>query len=219
MARVIKSKLKRVMISIAIIIILLFVLFVIYFYKVANPVIINYSKAKINSLTEQAVNISSSEVLRATKYENMVNIIRTSDNTIAYIEAKTNQINLIVRDIVDKTQQNVSHLMLKGLDLPIGTYSGISLFAGKGPNVKLKLVPMGVVSTEILSTFKEAGINNTLHSIYLKIKTHVNVSLPVKNYDIYCESQILLCESVIVGKVPSVYLNSQNLNEKLNLTA
>lgn len=219
MARVIKSKLKRVMISIIFIIILLFVLFVIYFYKVANPVIINYSRAKINSLTEQAVNISSSEVLRATKYDNMVNVIRTSDNTIAYIEAKTNQINLIVRDIVDKTQQSVSHLMLKGLDLPIGTYSGISLFAGKGPNVKLKLVPMGVVSTEILSTFKEAGINNTLHSIYLKIKTHVNVSLPVKNYDIYCESQILLCESIIVGKVPSVYLNSQNLNEKLNLTA
>lgn len=107
--------------------------------------------------------------------------------------------------------------MLEGMKLPLGTFSGISIFLGKGPNITLKLVPMGVVSTEIVSKFYNAGINNTIHRIYLRLKTQVSIVLPIKNNLIDTVSEIMLCENVIVGEVPDVYFESNQLQNKLDL--
>lgn len=189
----------------------------VYFVKIINPIIATYSYAKVNALTEQAMNRSSFDVLRSLNYESLVNIIKTRDEKISYIEAKTNTMNLVVRDIVEKAQNNMNNMMLEGMKLPIGTFSGISIFLGKGPNITLKLVPMGVVSTEIISKFSNAGINNTLHRIYLRLKTQVSIVLPVKNNVINTVSEILLCENVIVGEVPNVYFESNQLQNKLDL--
>lgn len=196
---------------------MLIILISTYFVKVINPIIATYSYAKVNALTEQAVNRSSFEVLRSLNYESLVNIIKTRDEKISYIEAKTNTMNLVVRDIVEKAQNSMNNIMLEGMKLPLGTFSGISIFLGKGPNITLKLVPMGVVSTEIVSKFYNAGINNTIHRIYLRLKTQVSIVLPIKNNLIDTVSEIMLCENVIVGEVPNVYFESNQLQNKLDL--
>ena len=196
---------------------MLIILISTYFVKVINPIIATYSYAKVNALTEQAVNRSSFEVLRSLNYESLVNIIKTRDEKISYIEAKTNTMNLVVRDIVEKAQNSMNNIMLEGMKLPLGTFSGISIFLGKGPNITLKLVPMGVVSTEIVSKFYNAGINNTIHRIYLRLKTQVSIVLPIKNNLINTVSEIMLCENVIVGEVPNVYFESNQLQNKLDL--
>lgn len=212
----IKTKRKRKIIIFSVIF-LLIILISTYFVKVINPIIATYSYAKVNALTEQAVNRSSFEVLRSLNYESLVNIIKTRDEKISYIEAKTNTMNLVVRDIVEKAQNSMNNIMLEGMKLPLGTFSGISIFLGKGPNITLKLVPMGVVSTEIVSKFYNAGINNTIHRIYLRLKTQVSIVLPIKNNLINTVSEIMLCENVIVGEVPNVYFESNQLQNKLDL--
>lgn len=211
-----KKKRKRKIIIFSVIF-LLIILISTYFVKVINPIIATYSYAKVNALTEQAVNRSSFEVLRSLNYESLVNIIKTRDEKISYIEAKTNTMNLVVRDIVEKAQNSMNNIMLEGMKLPLGTFSGISIFLGKGPNITLKLVPMGVVSTEIVSKFYNAGINNTIHRIYLRLKTQVSIVLPIKNNLIDTVSEIMLCENVIVGEVPNVYFESNQLQNKLDL--
>lgn len=215
---ILKSKTKRKRKIITFFVLFLFIILIsTYFVKVINPIIATYSYAKVNALTEQAVNRSSFEVLRSLNYESLVNIIKTRDEKISYIEAKTNTMNLVVRDIVEKAQNSMNNVMLEGMKLPLGTFSGISIFLGKGPNITLKLVPMGVVSTEIVSKFYNAGINNTIHRIYLRLKTQVSIVLPIKNNLIDTVSEIMLCENVIVGEVPNVYFESNQLQNKLDL--
>ena len=45
----------------------------------------------------------------------------------------------------------------------------------------------------------------------------MNIVLPIKAYDVYTKNQIMLAESIIVGKVPEVYLNGGSLGKSLNL--
>ena len=57
----------------------------------------------------------------------------------------------------------------------------------------------------------------TKHSLFLYIDVHMSIVLPIKTYDVYTKNQIMLAESIIVGKVPEVYLNGGSLGKSLNL--
>ena len=78
-------------------------------------------------------------------------------------------------------------------------------------------MPIGVVNSNFKSEFKSVGINMTKHSLFLYVDVHVNVVMPVSSYEFYTTNQILLAESVIVGKVPEVYFNGANIGKNLNL--
>ena len=104
-----------------------------------------------------------------------------------------------------------------GLPIKLGTFSGIPFLIGKGPTIQLNIIPIGVVSGKFDSEFSSVGINMTKHTLFLYIDVHVSIVLPVQAYDIYSTNQVLLAESIIVGKVPEVYLNGESLGKSLNL--
>ena len=61
------------------------------------------------------------------------------------------------------------------------------------------------------------GINQTLHRIFLNIDAQLSVVIPGVDVTVNTETEVLLAESVIVGKVPDTYLQSDKLDEMLNL--
>lgn len=81
-----------------------------------------------------------------------------------------------------------------------------------GPDIEMKMLIDGSVETELKTEFKEAGINQTLHRIYLEVKCNVNILTP---YDVISETivnQVLLIEGLIVGNIPDAYYNMEGLN-------
>ena len=112
---------------------------------------------------------------------------------------------------------NFLELSKKPIKIPLGSFSGVSIFAGLGPKITYEINPYGEVFCYFTSNFETAGINQTYHKLYLIIKIKVNVVLPLKNVLVNSESEVLLCETLIVGKIPEVYLNSNSLTEMLNL--
>ena len=55
----------------------------------------------------------------------------------------------------------------------------------------------------------QAGINQTLHRLYLDIECNVSIVLPYKQIEEKIVNQVVLAENIIVGEVPSAYLNVQ----------
>ena len=51
----------------------------------------------------------------------------------------------------------------------------------------------------------------------MKINIKINVVFPFRKLVVNSHSDVLLCETLIVGKIPEVYLNSNSLMEMLNL--
>lgn len=71
----------------------------------------------------------------------------------------------------------------------------------------------GNVETELKSEFKEAGINQTLHRIYLNIECNVSILTPYNTIQETINNQVLLVEGVIIGNIPGTYYNLQGLND------
>ena len=203
-----------------IIIVLIFFVFLLgaYYFNIMLPIIKTYTKAEINSTTEKAVNMAISNVINRTlNYDTLIDVNYSATGEIVSFSANQYEINSITREIVKETQYQMNTLGSDGLKIKIGTFLGVPFFVERGPNINLKLMPIGSVNGEFKSEFNSVGINMTKHSLYLYINTHISVVLPIKNYTVRTSTQVLLCESIIVGKVPEVYLQGGGLNKLLNL--
>lgn len=189
-----------------------------YYFFVVSPIIKTYTSAETRAVTEEAINRAVSNVINLSlKYDSLIDISYTASGDIASFTANQFEINSISREIVEQAQIEMQTLGDKGLNINLGTFSGIPFLIGRGPIINLKLTPIGAVSSNFESTFESVGINMTKHTLYLYINVHVNIVLPIKSYDIYTSNQVLLAESIIIGKVPEVYLNGGSLGEALNL--
>lgn len=201
-----------------IIVVLIFVILLCYYFFVVSPVIITYSEAETRTITEQAINLAVSNVINRTlSYDSLIDVTYNTNGEIQSLSANQYEINSITREIIKEAQLQVKSLGENGLRLNIGTMTGIPFLIGRGPTIGLRLVPIGAVSGNFESEFNAVGINMTKHTLYLYINIHVSIVMPIKSYDLYSTNQVMLAESIIVGKVPEVYLNGGSLGEALDL--
>ncbi len=194
--------------KIFIIVFFIFVIIISYYVFVMSPIIKTYSAQETKAITERAVNMAVSNVINRTlSYDTLIDINYSQTGEIVSFSANQYEINTITREIVKETQYLMKNAGQNGLPIKLGTFSGMPFLIDKGPIVRLNLVPVGVVSGKFSSEFNSVGINMTKHSLLLNIDVHVSIVLPIKAYEIHSNNQVLLAESIIMGKVPEVYFN------------
>ena len=169
-------------------------------------------------MTTTAVNDAVFQTMENTSsYEDLVSIERNNAGDIVAITSDSLKINSLARRTASVAQKNLSELSAGGVRIPLGAFSGIEILAGTGPRVNVKIVPIGNVLCKFSSKFTSAGINQTLHSIFVDVQTSVSIILPTRTVQVGGSSQVLIAESVIVGKVPDVYLNGNIFGEGFDL--
>lgn len=146
-------------------------------------------------------------------YDNLIHINYDSNNSISSIIADSQAINNIANTLAIDTQKQINDLSSLGITIPIGTFSGISFLIGKGSDVNLSVNPIGSVKCEFYTSFTSAGINQTLHKIYVAIESQASLILPFQMQKIKNLTSYLISECVIIGEVPSTYLNITSLKD------
>ncbi len=209
---------KRAVILRIVLILVLFVSMFVYYFNVVSPVIFTYSSAKTEALSEAAINMAVSTVINRTlSYDSLIDITYNNSGEIVAFSANQYEINSISREIVNEAQTQMETLGEDGLPINVGTFTGVPFFIGRGPIINLRLVPIGAVASRFSSEFDSVGINMTKHTLFLYVDVHVSIVMPVKSFEIFSSIQVMLAESIIIGKVPEVYLNGGSLGEALNL--
>lgn len=198
--------------------IVVFVLVIILLLKNGiNTIIADTIELKSKALATKAMNSAIADVvINSIVYEDLVNIITDELGNISMIQANALEINNLSKDLAQTTEIKIEEYGRSGVSIPIGSFTGIPLFVGRGPKLKLKVNPIGAVNCSFLSQFESAGINQTNHKIYLKISADVGVVLPLLSTKYNTTRQVLISESIIVGQVPEVYLYSDTLDTLLN---
>lgn len=194
------------------------IVFLLYLNFVVNPIIISTSAAKVKSLSQRAVENAIRQVIHDNVlYDTLVMITRDNDGKIVTISSNSATINMLSLELTDKAQSALSQMGVTGINIPIGSFSGMPIFTGRGPTVNIKMLPIGNIYSKFESTFSSAGINQTNHRIYLKVYSSVSIILPTANQIVNTETELMISESIIVGEIPQTYLHSTSLDEMLNL--
>ena len=193
-------------------------LFIVYMSVLVTPLIVNTGKSQIKVIATKSMNFAVTEAINQNiSYDDLVTTLTDSNGKIYMIEANTVKINNISNMIERVTLAHLNEIGRSPLEIPIGAFTGIALFSGMGPPVRIDLFPYGEVGCKFLSQFISVGINQTQHKIYVQVKATVNVVLPLKTFSVTMDNEVLVCESVIIGEIPETYLKSSTLQDMLDL--
>ena len=201
---------KRIFFILSLVLIFLFC-FGIYLKKVARPIILMAGREEVRSLVVSSCNNAILNI-STISYDDIVSI-NYKNGKIQSIVADTSKINAIANALAIETQKELALSSDYTFSVPLGTLSGISFLSGKGSKVSFSISPIGYVKCKYHTSFESAGINQTSHKIFVTICATASLILPFYSENIQIETDYLICECVIVGEVPSVYLNgSQKLS-------
>ena len=214
----IKKRCKKKLLSVIIVILFLTFLLALYYLRMILPIVNTVSQEKMRALTVLAVNDAVSEVVEnSTQSVDMVKISYSNDNSISSIVVDSVAVNKIVKNLTAKVAEKLDTMQEYGLNIPIGSFTGIVFLSGLGPSVKLRVLPVASVTPVLYSEFKEIGINQTNHRVYVKLNTSVSVVLPGAHNCVETITEISLTDYVIVGKIPETYLNSTSTEDMMDL--
>ena len=174
-----------------------------------TKILISVSEATIRSITTVAVNDAIYYTLNDNvRYEDLINITYDPDGNVSTITTNSLQINRIARDTAYLSQENLTRMSAEGIQVPIGALTGIEALAGFGRKINIKIIPISNVGCRFVSKFEDAGINQTKHSLYLEIVSDISIILPDKTSNLASTIEVLICESIIAGKIPDTYLQA-----------
>lgn len=198
----------------------LFFLLLIFLYckYLAVPIVIRNTESQIKSYATKSINYAIADTMNQNiSYGDLVNIVKDKNDNVSYIEANSVRINLLSKSMSKVVMSNFLEFAKWPIKIAAGSFTGIAILNGVGPKVAFNVSPFGEVLCSFSSNFESAGINQTYHKLYLIISLKIYVVFPFQKLQVASSSEVLLCETLIIGKIPEVYLNSGTLTEMLNL--
>lgn len=183
-----------------------------YILNAINPIFNTLCKEKAMGIATDIINSESSKILKDINYEDLVSITKDSDGKIKMLQVNTVKINMLASDIAYNMQQELYKRENTEISLKIGAITGIKYLSGFGPQIKIEIIPVGNVVTNIKSEFNSVGINQTIHRIYMEATCNMSIVTPYDSKEESITNQILMTESIIVGEIPESYYNLEGMS-------
>lgn len=180
--------------------------------KAVGPVFNTLCKDEAKAIATIITNKEATNVMEQYSYEDLFSIEKDEQGNISMIKSNVFPINEIISSIPIKIQEDINNEGRDNIKIALGTFTGIKLLAGRGPNVNVRISSIGNVETDLKSEFYSQGINQTLHRVYLQIKCEITILTPFNDIQEQITNQVLIAENVIVGHIPSSYYNLEGMN-------
>ena len=198
----------------------LLVLSALFVWGVHNmgPILVSMAEARARQLAVEAMNQAIAEVLGSSvTYADLMRVSIDQQGRVSMIEANAMRMNDLASEAALAAQRNLDTLADQGVRLPLGAALGISLFSGSGPSIRVRVIPVGAVSTRFVTSFESAGINQTRHEISLEASVVMRIVIPTGADSVSVNTYVPVAESIIVGTVPDTYVNVPSAEDALNL--
>ncbi len=177
-------------------------------YYLANiaPAVNTVIEETVRAQVSKAIDDMTDNELQNVQYDDFVITRFDEGGNITLMQINSINADIFARKVTAGIREEMKKFEKEGISINLGTMSGISFLSGIGPSIEFTAINLGVVDAAFFSEFLSGGVNQTLHRLYMRIEVDMSVTLPGKNYKIKNGSDVMICESVISGKVPDSLL-------------
>lgn len=144
-------------------------------------------------------------------YERMVAIEKDASGNVTAIRTNIGELNRLKTSVLKRMDEELEQLSMEQLGVPIGSVLLPELFSGRGPLVPVRVLAVRTSDASFRNSFQSAGINQTLHSIYIDIHVCITILTWTGTSEINVDSAVVAAETVIVGTVPTTYFGMEEL--------
>lgn len=196
---------KKILFLIFLIVLTISALFGYFFTKNYGKACEAYASEGIKSELSRRMFRSAVEMISAkgVKNEDISKATYRPDGSMAAIRIDSAKVNGIALETAEALAKALE-VPESEFKIPLGNALGSKLFSGKGPGIKVRIIPVGSVSYELKSTLESGGINQTVHRISLRFAATIKCLAPFEESVQTITGEIIICETVIVGEVPEI---------------
>lgn len=187
----------------------------IYVDKEIRPVVEVLSEIEATIVGTQAINEGVSTALqKGIRYDDLLEVVKDEKGNVNLIQANTIAMNILSSDITTLVQEKIETRSQQPIKIPLGNVLRSQILAHYGPKLSVEILPVGAIEVDFFSEFEEAGINQTIHRVYVRVDTKIHIIVPLSNKSVQVSGNVPIAETVIVGDVPNTYINMPSVNKE-----
>ena len=133
-------------------------------------------------------------------YDELIEMRLDTHGRVAMLRANTMRMNELAARTALMAEKELNSFENQFVEIPLGAALGIRFLSGFGPRITVQILPVGAVHTSFDTELATAGINQTRHQIFLKLRATVSLIIPTGSQLVEVESTMPIAESIIVGE-------------------
>lgn len=200
----VRKKKKHLRIKVFIVVLILIALTLLFaFEKLIKSKTKEIAQIKSESYAEKTINDSVGKCLDECDYEFVKK--NYSNDKIVSIEVKSDEVNNFKHMLMETVSENLNDKKNQSYEINLGAVFSSNLLSGIGPAIHIYFQKEGSVNLDILSDFSSAGINQTIHRVYVTVDLDILAVTPSGNFLFPYSTEYVLSETVIIGDTPQMY--------------
>ena len=193
---------------------ILVVLLVAYLWMGAKirPLLMQVADAQVRYLATKLINetVSAEMAREEMAYDNLVYFEKDGEGKITALKTDMFKINQFKQSITAAISEAIRDVPPSELHIPLGNLLKSELFSGRGPNIPVKIVPVGAATASFSNRFEAAGINQTRHQVLIDVEVDIGILLPGSDSSTLVSTQVNVAETIIVGLVPDSFVSMRD---------
>lgn len=172
-----------------------------------RPLLEGLATTRVSNVVTGIVSESVYEAIEAgtLEYDELVSLEKDNEGKISAVRSNMAAFNHLQAEILDTILTRIGQVSARELSIPVGTLTGSTLLAGRGPRIHVRMESVGTSQAHFENAFIDAGINQTKHQIILNVDVYVSILLPGFTTATKVSNSFVVAETVIVGSVPDTY--------------
>lgn len=179
-----------------------------------EPALSALAVTQVENVTANLVYEAVDEELASGKirYEDLVHLEKSPDGVITALTSDMYGMNCLKSELLALLGDKINAVSSEELGVPLGSVMMPMFFAGRGPTVPVRYSAIRYADATFDNQFQQAGINQTLHRIILRVDLSVTVLLPTGTKDVAVSTDVVIAQTVIVGEVPQTVISMTGEN-------
>jgi sporulation protein YunB len=170
--------------------------------------LMSLAKVRIKQMATQSINAAIADrISENTDVEHLIDWKLDHQGKITGFMLNYAEHMRITSETISTVQKILNELQVLKERIPIGQALGSAVLASFGPEIPVRLVPVGSVKVDLNTRHENAGINMILIEVYVRILAEVTVIIPFDTDTEVVETDIPISYSLVVGEVPSYYFD------------
>ena len=178
-----------------------------------SPYIRELARNQAVNAASNAITGSVSEMLRTgnTDFSRVIVLEKDVQGNITALRTDMGQVERMKIEVLGALDGLIDQINTQQMGIPLGNLLLPDLLAGTGPVLPVKTVSLTVSNADFFSDFSEAGINQTLQTLKVKFTISLTILTTVGYESVDVDSDVMVAQTVIVGRVPETYVNLGHL--------
>lgn len=196
----------RFLVLLAVVLTVLFVMFRNQYRDVIRELAESQVKSSTSTMANDAIAKQIADGI--IQYDRIVYFEKDLDGRITALKTNIGEINRLKTDILNIINTEIMALDSSDIGIPMGDVFLPEFLSGKGPAIPVNILAVRNSDASFSSNFSQAGINQTLHQLTMKVSVDVSVLVLGQTSSFTVSSDVVVAETIIVGAVPNTFLHT-----------